>query len=302
MPPIEDTYAEAFDSLVMRLQITAKDERWARLAAARATSTPATVIGRPEGGIERLLKEGETVDGRHGAIIQYHGMIDLRKPLEESRINFVREVSYRIRQDILCTPTTRVFNALKLQEKVDIMDRVGRCGDGYEWTTKRYGREMIHIPLMMPGFEIERYLGCGVGVSGGNIWLLCDDEDKAIQAGEKAVAAIQSVEGVITPFHICAAGSKPETKYKWIGPTTNHLYCPELSGKIPDSKVPSSVASIPEIVIDGIDLNAVKKGMGSGIKSVHKLDGVITVSAGNYGGGLGRHKIFLREIVPELFP
>lgn len=297
---IEDTYAEAFESLVMRLLITARDERQLSRAASRSTSTPAIVIGRTEGGVERILGEDETPDGRVGAIVQFHGLVDPRRPLEESRLRFVREVSYRIRQDILCTPTTRVFNALDTREKVDIMDWVGRCGDGYEWETKGHGREMIHVPLMMPGFEIERYLGCGVGVSGGNIWLFCEDEDTALEAGERAVGAIQRVEGVITPFHICPAGSKPETKYEWIGPTTNHIYCPELRGKIANSKVPENVGSIPEIVIDGINLEAVKRGMLSGMRSVKGVDGVIKISAGNYGGKLGRHRISLKELVPEL--
>jgi formylmethanofuran--tetrahydromethanopterin N-formyltransferase len=194
-------------------------------------------------------------------------------------------------------PTTCVFNALDSDKKIDTMDTVGHCGDGYEWEEEYHGRKVINIPLMMPGFRIERYLGYGIGVSGGNVWLMCQDEDSALKAGDKVLEAIHKVVGVITPFDICSAGSKPETNYPEIGPTTNHPYCPSLKGKIPNSKVPEGVNSIPEIVINGVSLEAVKKAMKAAINSVKDMNGVIKISAGNYGGKLGKHRIYLRELL-----
>ena len=194
-------------------------------------------------------------------------------------------------------PSTCVFNDLASDKKFDTMDTVGHCGDGYEWEEEYCGRGVINIPLMMPGFRIERYLGYDIGVSGGNIWLMCRDEDAALQAGDKALEAIHKVEGVVTPFDICSAGSKPETKYPEIGPTTNQPYCSTLRGKIPDSKVPDDVNSIPEIVINGMSLDAVKKAMKKAINAVKDIDGVIKISAGNYGGKLGKHRIYLRELL-----
>ena len=152
---------------------------------------------------------------------------------------------------------------------------------------------------MMPGFRIERYLGYEIGVSGGNIWLMCQDENSALKAGDKALEAMHRVEGVVTPFDICSAGSKPETNYPEIGPTTNHLYCPSLKGKISDSKVPEGVNSIPEIVINGVSLDAVKKAMKEAIIAVKDMSGVIRISAGNYGGKLGKHRIYLRELLKK---
>jgi formylmethanofuran--tetrahydromethanopterin N-formyltransferase len=101
---------------------------------------------------------------------------------------------------------------------------------------------------------------------------------------------------VITPFDICSAGSKPETNYPEIGPTTNHLYCPTLVQKLSKSKVPDGVQSIPEIVINGVSLKSVKEAMHAAIKSVRDVDGVIRISAGNYSGKLGSYKIFLKEL------
>ncbi|MCK5562938.1 formylmethanofuran--tetrahydromethanopterin N-formyltransferase [Candidatus Bathyarchaeota archaeon] len=297
MAEIEDTYAEAFDGLFCRILITAKDEKRLKRAAYGCTALAMVVVGRTEGGVEKWLSKAETPDRRLGAVVQFWGAINESKPFEASLKKFVKEVSYRIRQEILVEPTTSVFNALDSEKKFDVMNRIGHCGDGYEWEEEYHGRHVINIPLMMPGFRIERYLGYGIGVSGGNLWFLCKDENSALEAGDKALEAIHDFEGVVTPFDVCSAGSKPETRYPEIGPTTNHLYCPTLKDKIPDSKVPAGVNSIPEIVINGMSLEAVKKAMKAAIYAVKDLDGVLRISAGNYGGKLGKHKIYLRELV-----
>jgi len=297
MAEIEDTYAEAFDGLYCRIIITAKDETRLKRAAYGCTALPMVVVGRTEGGVERWLNLQQTPDKRLGALVQFWGTIEESKPFEASLKKFVKEVSYRIRQEILVEPTTSVFNALESDKKFDVMDTVGHCGDGYEWQEEYYGRKVINIPLMMPGFRIERHLGYDIGVSGGNVWLMCRDEDSALKASDKALKAIHKVDGVITPFDICSAGSKPETKYPEIGPTTNHPYCPSLKSKIPDSKVPDGVNSIPEIVINGVSLDAVKKAMKEAINAVGDMDGLVKISAGNYGGKLGKHRIYLRELL-----
>jgi len=297
MAEVEDTYAEAFDAIYCRIMITAKDETRLKRAAYGSTALPMGVVGRGEGGVERWLKPVETLDRRIGAVVQFWSSINESKPFEASLKKFIKEVSYRIRQEILVEPTTCVFDALDSKAKFDAMNSVGHCGDGYEWEEEYCGRRVINIPIMMPVFRTERYLGYGIGVSGGNIWLMCRDEDSALKVGDKALEAIHKVEGVITPFDICAAGSKPETKYPEIGPTTNHPYVPSLRGRIPDSKVPEGVGSIPEIVINGVSLSAVKDAMKAAINAVKDTKGIVKISAGNYGGKLGKHKIYLRELL-----
>jgi len=295
---IEDTYAEAFDGIYCRVIVTADDGEILRKAAEDATATPSIVIGRTEGGIEKWLSERETPDGRKGVILQFWGGIDERKPLEESIKKFEVELSYRIRQDILVKPFTALFDAsIKPIGKLDMMERVGHCGDGYEWEEQRYGRQMIIVPIMVPDFQIERYLGYGIGIMGANFWYMCKTKKAVMEAGRKALEAINQVEGVVTPFEICSAGSKPETKFPWIGPTTNHPYCPSLKSKLgAESKVPEGVGYIPEIVINGTSLEAVKRAMKIGIEAVLEHPDVVKVSAGNYGGKLGKHKIYLREL------
>lgn len=297
---IEDTYAEAFDGLYSRVIVTADDEEVLKRAAENATATPSIVIGRVEGGIERWLSGKEGPDGRKGALLQFWGGIDADKPLDDSVKKFEVELSYRIRQDILVKLFTALFDALpKPDGKIDMMERVGHCGDGFEWEEKLYGRNMIVVPIMVSNFLIERQLGYAKGVIGANFWYMCKTKRAIMEAGRKALKAIHQIEGVITPFDICSAGSKPETKFPWIGPTTNHPYCPTLKETLgKESKVPEGANYIPEIVINGTSIDAVKEAMKVGIQSVQNVDGVTRISAGNYGGKLGRHKIYLRELFP----
>jgi formylmethanofuran--tetrahydromethanopterin N-formyltransferase len=295
---IEDTYAEAFDGILSRVIVTADQSSVLRKAAQDATATPSIVIGRIEGGIEKFLNKNETPDKRKGAVLQFWGGIDEKKPLAESVKKFEAELSFRIRQDILVKPFTAVFDALHDPEgKFGMMERVGHCGDGFEWTEKRYNRTMISVPLMVSNFLIEQELGYKTAVMGANFWFMCKTKKAVNEGGRKALEAIHKVSGVVTPFDVCSAGSKPETKFSLIGPTTNHPYCQSLKQKLgTESKVPKGVKYIPEIVINGVSMKAVKEAMKAGIQSVREVDGVVAVSAGNYGGKLGKHKIYLKEL------
>ena len=295
---IDDTYAEAFNGLFCRVIVTADDEETLRKAAEDSTATPSVVIGRTEGGVERYLTQKETPDQRSGVLLQFWGEINPKKTFEQSIKKFETELSFRIRQDILVKPFTAVYDALPNPEgKLDMMETVGHCGDGYEWVEKRFGREVIVVPLMVPDFVIERYLGYARGVMGGNFWVLCKTKQALKSAGKKALVAIHKLSGVVTPFDVCSAGSKPETHFPKIGPTTNHLYCPSLKQKLgKESFVPDGVGYIAEIVFNGVSLDAVKRATEVGIEAVLDVDGVMKVSAGNYGGKLGDHKIYLKEL------
>jgi formylmethanofuran--tetrahydromethanopterin N-formyltransferase len=315
---IADTYSEAFPGLYTRLLITGErgvsvrdrtnaeieyDEL--RLAAYRCTATPSIVVGRTEGGIEKWLTRKQTPDGREGVIVQLWGMYKEGEDITKQLDRFYKEMSIKIRQDVLSVTTTRVFSLASPEERldkkntmIDAEERIGKCGGGYEWFSTESNAETINIPLMMGyDFKIDRYLPCGIGVSGGSLWLLCDSVETGRRAGRKALQAIKQVEGVITPFYICPSGSATED-YPPIGPPTNYAYCPTLREKLKEkSKVPTEVKSIPEIVIDGTSLEAVKKAIKAAIENVVDIDGVIQISAGNYEGKLGKYKIYLRQLL-----
>ncbi|RZN64650.1 MAG: formylmethanofuran--tetrahydromethanopterin formyltransferase [Candidatus Methanoliparum thermophilum] len=312
---LEDTYAEAFKGIFIRILVT----RWIqidekdrisqyiekdplRLAAYKATATPSVVMNRVEGGIEGWIDEKDTPDGNEGVILQFWKSYDKKKDLENQINDFFREVSIRIRQDILSVPFTRIFDWNKedsILEDVALIDTeefVGRCGGGYEYFSEEYGREVINIPLMMGyDFKIDRYLRCGIGVSGGNLWYFCDSLKSGWDIALSSIEAIKDVEGVITPFYVCPSGSMP-ANYPPIGPPTNYPYCPTLKDKC-KSNVPDGVRSIPEIVINGITEEAVKEAMKKAIISTNDKKGLLKISAGNYDGKLGDYKIYLKDLI-----
>lgn len=292
MAEIVNTYAEAFEGTVTQLIVTAKTDELLKQAVYSFTALPSTVFGDAEGGIVRW-DATETPDGRPGAAVQLWVLGSGKKAIATLEDRLGR----RTRQGILVVPTTAVFNDLKSDKQFDMMKTVGHCGDGYEWVEDFKGRKMIDVPIMMGhDFLIENYLGYQKGVMGGNLWMFCENIEAGLEAGEKGVQAILSVDGAITSFNICSAGSKPETNFPEIGPSTNHWFCPTLKDRINGSKVPEGIKSIPEIVIDGLDMKTVKNAMKTAIEAMQDVPGLHTISAGNYGGKLGKYKIYLVDL------
>jgi formylmethanofuran--tetrahydromethanopterin N-formyltransferase len=162
---------------------------------------------------------------------------------------------------------------------------------------QRHGREVIVVPLMVPDFVIERYIGYARGIMGGNFWVMCKTKQALKETGKKSLVAMHTVPGIVTSFDVCSAGSKPETIFPEIGPTTNHVYCPSLKDKLgKESLVPEGVNYIAELVFDGINIDVIKKALKAGIEAVLNIDGVTRVSAGNYGGKLGQYKVSFSEL------
>lgn len=297
MASIENTYCEAFEGLCVQLMVTAKDQQFLERAINSFTALPSTVFGDVEGGVVNYLNKGQTIDGRPGAKVQ----LWVTGTGKKARAKFYEQLGRRMRQGILVVPTTAVFDAYpsNIDNKFNMMDNVGHCGDGYEWTFKKYGRNFINVPIMMGyDFLIEEELSYAPGVMGGNLWLFCDSVDSGIKIGREAVKIIEEIDNVCTTFDVCSAGSKPETNFPEIGPSTNHPFCPTLKEKLPLSEytVPKGVRSIPEIVFNGLTSDVIKETMKKTIKGVIKMDGLVKISAGNYGGKLGKYKIYLNEL------
>jgi len=136
------------------------------------------------------------------------------------------------------------------------------------------------------------------GIMGGNLWLYCNNEKNALKILDKAEEAITKIDGVVLTFREgCSAGSKAGGKFKHIGPSTNEPYCPTLRDKIDYSQLPEGVATIPEIVINGLTIEAVREAMKKAIQAVDGMPGLLKISAGNYGGKLGKHKIHIKDLV-----
>ncbi|ATZ60855.2 MAG: formylmethanofuran--tetrahydromethanopterin N-formyltransferase [Methanosarcinales archaeon Met12] len=289
---IEDTFAEAFGIKMARVLITGATPHWARVAAQEATGFGTSIIMCPaEAGIEREVGGDETPDGRPGAYIMICHMSG--KELEN-------QLLARIGQCVLTAPTAAAFNGLLDAEiQYDTGFKLKFFADGYEKEDTIGGRRVYRIPMMQGEFIVEHSMGAVSGVAGGNFFILAKNQMAALMAAETAVSAISRLEGSITPFPggIVASGSKVgANKYKFMKATTNEKFCPSLRDEV-ETMVPPDVEAIYEIVINGICPDAVEKAMRYGIMATTKIPGVVKITAGNYGGKLGKYKMHLKEIL-----
>jgi formylmethanofuran--tetrahydromethanopterin N-formyltransferase len=77
--------------------------------------------------------------------------------------------------------------------------------------------------------------------------------------------------------------------------STNDAFCPTLRA-ITTTALPDTVNSVLELVINGTDAEAIASAMRLGIGAACR-EGVVSISAGNYGGKLGPHHFHLRKIM-----
>jgi formylmethanofuran--tetrahydromethanopterin N-formyltransferase len=148
-------------------------------------------------------------------------------------------------------------------------------------------------------FVVDETFNTQKAVGGGNFLILGRTGAAALEAAERAVEAIRSVDGVVTPFPggVVRSGSKTWSKYKFLRASTNSAYCPTLRGQV-ESALPRTVNAVYEIVIDGLGEEDVVEAMRVGVKAACQ-PGVVGISAGNYGGTLGRHRFHLHQILRD---
>ncbi|WP_440956994.1 formylmethanofuran--tetrahydromethanopterin N-formyltransferase [Methanosarcina sp. Mfa9] len=289
---IEDTYAEAFPIKIARVLITGATKRWAQVAATEATGFGTSVIMCPaEAGIERFASPSETPDGRPGVYVQIctFGY----KALDEQLLE-------RIGQCVLTAPTTAVFNGLPDAEKqFNIGFKLKFFADGTESETEIAGKKVFKIPIMEGDFLAEENIGGISGIAGGNFFIFGDSQMSALTAAEAAVDAIGELEGSITPFPggIVASGSKSgANNYKFMKATANEKFCPSIKNTVEGTEIPADVNSVYEIVINGLDEESIKKAMKIGIEAAVTVPGIKKITAGNYGGKLGKYQFKLHEL------
>ncbi len=286
---ILDTFAEAFPVWISRVIVTGERE-WAYRAAVAATGFATSRIGCPcEAGIERELSSSDTPDGRCGFAILICGE---KKQMKQ-------HVAARVSQCVLPVPTVSAFDGLP-DAKDRFFIRMHYFGDGYEERCTVGGRRCWKIPVMGGEYTGEERFGTVKGIAGGNFLVMGKDQPSALAAAGASAAAIEGMEGVITSFPggVVASGSKVGSKnYRFPMPaSTNHAFCPGLTGKIPDSQVPAGVHAIYEIVINGIDEAAVKSAMKAGILAAAETGRVSYIGASNFNGKLGQYRLLLHDL------
>jgi formylmethanofuran--tetrahydromethanopterin N-formyltransferase len=295
---IDDTYAEAFRSIYVEFLITARDLRWVQHAVQAATgNASSTILCDCEAGLDRFVGPGgdesvATPDGRPGAIVQLH-MPRFRKDRQSA---LEKAALVRISQNVLTCPTAACFNRIDADTYYKLGRKIAFFGDGFQKRIERHGRKLWWVPTLGGEFILDRRFGYADGLMGGNLWYFGEHADAALAAAEAGVAAVEKCPGVITPFPggIAGSGSKAGSRYSFTIASTYEKFCPLLrDNPAAQSQLPAGVQSVMEIIINGRDLESIIRATQAAIAASVDTPGLLRISAGNYGGRLGKSFIYL---------
>jgi formylmethanofuran--tetrahydromethanopterin N-formyltransferase len=292
---IDDTFAEAFGMRATAIIITGPNRKWARQAAVTMTGFATSVIGCGcEAAIDMEIPLSQTPDGRPGFRVMIFAM---------STDELQKQLQNRLGQCVLTSPGSACFADLKGEVELKLGAALRYFGDGWQISKKFGGRHYWRVPVMDGEFLCESATGMTkAAVGGGNLLLLARSSAKALVAAETAVAAIEKVPGAIMPFPggVVRSGSKVGGKYKGMMASTNDAFAPTLRGVV-KSELGPDINAVLEIVIDGETSEAVAAAMKAGIAAVTELgpdEGAARISAGNYGGKLGKFHYHLKDLLP----
>jgi len=294
---IENEFAEAFRMWAARLIVTAIDESWVQTAARETCGYGTSVIGcDAEAGIERLLSPDETPDGRPGASLLFFAF---------NAKGLTKAVPNRVGQCLMTCPTTAVYDGMPEatitddSARIDLGKQMRYFGDGFQKSKVLAGRRYWRIPVMDGEFVVEQSCGAIKAIGGGNFLICGRDQRTALDAAAKAVTAMAAVPDVITPFPggIVRSGSKVGSRYKALFASSNDEYCPTLRSRT-KSKLQPGVNAVYEIVVNGLSEKAIAHAMRVGIEAACTT-GIIAISAGNYGGNLGKFHFKLHDVMKD---
>jgi formylmethanofuran--tetrahydromethanopterin N-formyltransferase len=275
-----------------RVVITAQSPGWARTAAQSMTGFATSVIGcKVEAGIEAEIAADDTPDGRPGVSVLLFAF---------DAAGLGQRLVDRVGQCVLTCPTTACFDGLPDgDERVTVGGLLRHFGDKYQSSKFLDSRRYWRIPVMEGEFLVQETFGVQKAIGGGNLLILARDQASALAAAEAASEAMRRVRGVILPFPggIVRSGSKVGAKhYAKMIASTNDAYCPTLRGRGDvTSALPADVNAVLEIVVDGLDRPAIEAALRAGIDAASR-PGVVEITAGNYGGKLGKHHFHLQQI------
>jgi formylmethanofuran--tetrahydromethanopterin N-formyltransferase len=295
---IEDTFCEAFGAVFTRILVTTMNEKWAKIVAHIATGYgTSTIHCDSEAGIDMFVPSEKTPDNRPGVILMFF------KTKKDQMDNVLLN---RVGQCILTCPTTACFDAndgsLDAEKEFEIKTgfKLKFFGDKFEEKLEgKYPFEAWKIPVMDGEFIIQSTFKVGKGIAGGNFLIMGTNQKSALDAAEKAVEAVNKVKNVIAPFPggIARSGSKVGSQYDFLNASTNDPLCPTLRSKVSESLLRDNDNCVYEVIIDGATEESIIKAMRVGIEAAVKVPGINRISAGNYGGKLGKFQYKLYEVL-----
>jgi formylmethanofuran--tetrahydromethanopterin N-formyltransferase len=287
---IEDTFAEAFRMRYVRLLVTAHDAHWLDAAVREFTGYASSIIAcDAESAVERWLDPSATPDGRPGVALLVFGF---------SAEGLAKSIPNRTGQCLMTCPTTAVYDGLeRTDEHVPLGRHIRFFGDGFQKSKRLDGRRYWRVPVMDGEFLVADSLFVGKGVGGGNLLLQARTLEAGLAAARRAVDAVGHLPGAITPFPggIARSGSKVGSRYKKLPASTADAYCPTLRGRV-ETKLHPEANYCYEIVVDGVDEQAVAAAMRAALGNAVGRD-VVAISAGNYGGKLGKFHFHLHQLL-----
>jgi formylmethanofuran--tetrahydromethanopterin N-formyltransferase len=294
--PIADTFAEAFRMWAARVIVTAADDHWLDTAVGVFTGYGTSVIGcDAECGRERRLPADATPDGRPGAAVLLFGF---------SADALAKALPRRTGQCLMTCPSTAVYDGFRDDpalpppaERIPMGRHVRYFGDGFQKSKVIAGRRYWRVPVMEGEFVCEEAAGAVKAIAGGNFLIEAVDHPTALRAARRAVEAIAACPQVIAPFPggVVRSGSKVGSRYKGLVAGTNHAFAPTLRSRVKPELHPAADCVL-EIVINGLSEGAIAAAMAAGIRAAAG-DGVVRISAGNYGGNLGKFHFHLHKVL-----
>jgi len=289
---IEETFAEAFGMRYTRLIVTAADDYWLAAGLREFTGYSSSVIAcDAETGVENYLSADQTPDGRVGANVLVFGF---------STEALTKSLPNRCGQCLMTCPSTAVYNGLPGTEgKIPLGKTIRFFGDGFQKSKQIGGRRYWRIPVMDGEFLCEEFVGVERGVAGGNIILQSRTQALGLAAARRGSEAVAQLPGVIAPFPggVARSGSKVGSRYKGLVASTSDAHCPTLRGRVA-SKLHADANCAYEIVIDGISEAAVATAMTAALRAAAG-EGIVAITAGNYGGKLGKFHFHLHKLLAE---
>ena len=290
---VADTFAEAFPMAAARLIITADAQEWAVIAASEFCGNASSVIGcDTEAAVERELSADQTPDDRPGVSVLAFAF---------DSESLAKAVTSRVGQNVLTCPTTACYDGLEpelCEKRISVGGGLRFFGDGWQGSKKLGDRRYWRVPVMDGEFVCEDRFGVVNGVGGGNLLLCGIDARATLTAAQRAVSAMRRVDGSILPFPggIVRAGSKVGSKYKKLRASTNDAHCPTLRAQT-ETELPDDCQCVYELVVDGLSYELVQRAMRAGLHAACGAPGLVLVTAGNYGGKLGKHHFPLCDLL-----
>ncbi len=288
--PVEiyDTFAEAWTLEVSRLLITAMTTELAMGAAQQfAGAAGSSMIGSPlNAGIERVAGPHETPDHRPGVFLSL-------AHIPENRQALLKEIELRLALASL-VPTVALFDAMIPgldSVRVDIhahfaMSQTRWAGKDGERLVA--GRRMCVVPTTTGEFLYEKELRISANGTAGHFVCFAANAAAAVAAILAAKDAIAAVDGV------APMGYGLEQVYRELD------YIPSLRTQIEDSKVPAGVESVLNLLMFGASADLMARAMGLALQAAAQAPGVIALTAMNFGGEFGKHKYYLRQLLPPI--